>query len=261
MHYFKLFGIFFRLGTLNELQYRANFFLELLNSLIALGTGIAGLELVLQHTPSLGDWSRAELLIVVGVFTFLTGISNVFIQPSMWRLMSGIQEGTFDYIVTKPEDAQFLSSVVDIQIWKAVDLILGAAVIIYGMVMLGGQLGVLDALAFTVTLMAGGIMIYSLWLIITTTAFWFVRVWSLLEVMQFVMQAGKWPVGIYPGWLRIALTFLVPVALAVTVPSEALTGKLTMSTMGIALAVAFGMLIISRLFFRFGLRHYSGASA
>ena len=37
MHYFKLFGLYFRLSALNELQYRANFFLELLNSLIALG--------------------------------------------------------------------------------------------------------------------------------------------------------------------------------------------------------------------------------
>jgi ABC-2 type transport system permease protein len=88
-----------------------------------------------------------------------------------------------------------------------------------------------------------------------------VRVWSLLELLQLMMQAGKWPVGLYPGWLRIALTFLIPVAFAVTVPAEALTGRLTASTMVLAFAIAIGMMIVSRLFWRYGLRHYSGASA
>jgi ABC-2 type transport system permease protein len=74
-------------------------------------------------------------------------------------------------------------------------------------------------------------------------------------------QAGRWPVGIYPEWLRLALTFIVPVAFAVTAPAEALTARLTSQTLVLALAVAAGSLIASRLFWKVGLRHYSGASA
>jgi len=39
--------------------------------------------------------------------------------------------------------------------------------------------------------------------------------------------AGRWPVGIYPSWLRTVFTVLVPVAFAVTIPAEALTIGLT----------------------------------
>lgn len=41
-----------------------------------------------------------------------------------------------------------------------------------------------------------------------------------------ICQAGRWPVGIYPIWLRMGLTFIVPLAFAVTVPAEAVSGRL-----------------------------------
>lgn len=74
-------------------------------------------------------------------------------------------------------------------------------------------------------------------------------------------EAGHWPIGIYPGWLRWSLTFLVPVAFATTVPAEALAGRLTPQTLLGALALAATLLIVSRAFWRRGLQQYSGASA
>jgi ABC-2 type transport system permease protein len=74
-------------------------------------------------------------------------------------------------------------------------------------------------------------------------------------------EAGRWPVSLYPGWLRFALTFIVPVAFATTVPAEALAGRLTWQTLLEAVALAAAMLVASRLFWRVGIRHYSGASA
>jgi ABC-2 type transport system permease protein len=68
-------------------------------------------------------------------------------------------------------------------------------------------------------------------------------------------------VGIYPTWLSTGLTFLVPVAFAVTVPAEALTGRLTWQTLLGAAALAVALLLLARWVFRQGLRHYGGASA
>jgi ABC-2 type transport system permease protein len=68
-------------------------------------------------------------------------------------------------------------------------------------------------------------------------------------------------VGIYPQWLRFTLTFLVPIAFAVTVPAEGLIGRLTNQTLWLAMALAIALLLISRLFWRTGIKFYSGASA
>ncbi len=45
------------------------------------------------------------------------------------------------------------------------------------------------------------------------------------ELFEGVFQTGRFPVGIYPGWLRFSVTFLVPIAFAVTVPAEAVTSR------------------------------------
>jgi ABC-2 type transport system permease protein len=54
---------------------------------------------------------------------------------------------------------------------------------------------------------------------------------------------------------------LVPVAFATTVPVEALTGRLSGGTLLGAVGLAALLFAVSRLFWRIGLRRYSGTSA
>lgn len=261
MRALRLTWLFFRIGALNELQYRANFWLQLLQSAVALGTGLAVLGLVFSQTPALNGWSPSELLAVMGVHILMGGVIGALIQPSMERLRQDIREGKFDFVLTKPEDIQVLASVREIRIWQAVDVIVGLVVLGFAITQLQGTLGLLEALAFAVALVIGGLMIYSFWLVVTTVAFWIVRIDEIAELFQGLYQSGRWPVTVYPDWLRASLTFLVPIAFAVTVPAQALTGRLTLDTLVLAGAFGVVMLLVSRAFFRYGLRHYSGASA
>ena len=74
-------------------------------------------------------------------------------------------------------------------------------------------------------------MLYCFWLVLATGSFWVVNMWFLPELFEGVFQTGRWPVGIYPQWLRFGVTFLVPIAFAVTVPAEALTSRLDWQTL------------------------------
>ena len=261
MSILRLAAVFFRVGILNELQYRVNFFLQLLQSLIALGTGLVGLSLVFSHTESLAGWTRPELLAVMGVHILMGGFILAIIQPNMERLMADVREGTLDYALTKPADAQALISVREIRLWQFVDVALGLVVLGVAVTQLRGQLGLWQLLGFLAALLCGGLMIYSFWLMLTSVAFWVVRVDEMVNLFQGVYAAGRWPVGVYPAWLRSGLTFLVPVAFAVTVPAEALTGRLTTLTLLTAAGLALALLLLSRWVWRTGLKRYSGASA
>jgi ABC-2 type transport system permease protein len=257
----RLAGLYFRIGALNELQYRANFAAQLVQSVIALGTGLAVLALVFGQTPDLGGWTHPELIIVMGVHILMGGLIGMWIQPNMQRLMGDVREGTLDFVLTKPEDSQVLVSVRQIRIWQATDVVIGLVVLGAGLAQLGGRTGVLEAAAFLGALLLGASMIYCFWLILTIGAFWIIRMDELHELFEGVYQSGRWPVGVYPSWLRIGLTFLVPIAFAVTVPAEALAGRLTPLALGGAALFALLLLAFTRWFWRFGLRHYSGASA
>ena len=252
---------FLRIGVLNELQYRVNFFIQLLQSAVALATGLIGLGLVFNHTNDLNGWTRPELLAVMGVHILMGGIINAAIQPNMMSLANDIQQGTLDFALTKPFDAQVLVSVREFRFWQLVDIIMGAIVIGWGVVDVQAELGIWQTLAFLAALMMGAIMIYCFWLILTTTAFWVIRVYEMINLFQGLYAAGRWPVTIYPAWLKALLTYLIPVAFAVTIPAEAMTGRLGWLTLLGALGLTIVLVVLARTIWRLGLRNYSGASA
>jgi ABC-2 type transport system permease protein len=259
--FLRLLGIHLRLGILNELQYRTNLFIQLIQSAVGLLTALLGLAVVFSKTDSLGGWSAPELLAIVGVYTLVSGITQLVVQPSLARFMEDVRLGTLDFTLTKPVDAQVLISVRQVEIWKLVDVVVGLVVLGVAIGQLGATVGLAEAVAFLIALLAGVTIIYSFLLILATCVFWFIRLDNILNIFQSMYEAGKWPIGIYPPWLRTMLTFLVPIGFAITVPAEGLVGRLTSPNLLGAIALAVVLPLIARVFWRIGVRHYSGASA
>ena len=110
-----------------------------------------------------------------------------------------MHEGTLDFTLIKPADAQVLVSVKQVRMWRLVDVGLGLAVLAVAWGRLGNEVGGWAAGVFILMLLAGGAVIYSFWLILATCAFWLVRVGNMLVIFQDMYAAGRWPVHIYPG--------------------------------------------------------------
>jgi ABC-2 type transport system permease protein len=261
MKFFRLIDAFFRVSIIEELAYRVNFFWQLLQSVLDLIISLGGLAVIFSFTDTLGGWKPDEVLALVGVYFFTGGIIGLVIQPGLQQFIESVRDGTFDFTLTKPEDAQFIISIYQLDVWRLIDIVMGIGILVYSLVKLGEVTTGKQAAEFIGMLVAGGTIVYSFWLILATLTFWFIRVENLLTIFQSMYEAGRWPISLYPGWLRYGLTFIVPVAFATTVPVEALTGRLTWQTLVIAFALAIGLLIISRIVWRVGLRHYSGTSA
>jgi ABC-2 type transport system permease protein len=261
MTYLRLFWIHLRLGVLNELQYRTNLIIQLVQSTVGLATALLGLGIVFSKTDSLAGWRPAELLAIVGVYTLVSGLTQLVIRPSLARFMEDVRLGTLDFMMTKPVDAQVLVSMRQIEVWKLVDVVVGLAVLTVAIAQLGASVGLAEAVAFLVALLAGVTIIYSFLLILATCAFWFVRLDNILNIFQSMYEAGRWPIGIYPPWLRTVLTFLVPIGFAITIPTEGLVGRLTSPNLLGAIVLAVALPLVARAFWRIGVRHYSGASA
>jgi ABC-2 type transport system permease protein len=261
MNAFKLAWTYLRIGIMNEMQYRVNFFIQLLQSLVAVGTGLIGLSLVFGQVTNLAGWTRPELLAVMGVHILMGSIIRSAIQPNMERLMNDVLNGTLDFALTKPADAQILVSVREFRFWQLTDSIVGFVILGIAVAQLKSQLAALQIIAFVAALIMGAIMLYCVWLMVTSIAFWVIRVGDIIDLFQGLFAAGRWPVSIYPDWLRTGMTFLVPVAFAVTIPAEAMTNRLTSGTMLFAFGLTVMFMLLARGVWLLGLRSYSGASA
>jgi ABC-2 type transport system permease protein len=261
MRHLRLVGLFFKISILNEMQYRANFFTEIVQSILSTLLALGGLAIVFDHTTTLNGWTSADLLAIVGIYFFFGGLIRTAIQPSMQRLMQDIREGTLDYAIIKPIETQFYISFREIKIWKVLDIVIGIALFFIALARMHVELDPANLLVFVVLLVSGGLIVYSFWLMLATITFWFIRVDNILVIFQTMYEAGRWPVRIYPAWMQFILTFIVPVAFAVTVPVEAMTDRLSLETFLLSIGLAFAMLFISHRFWRLGIRSYSGASA
>jgi ABC-2 type transport system permease protein len=80
-------------------------------------------------------------------------------------------------------------------------------------------------------------------------------------ILQALMDTGRYPATVYPAWLRLIVTFIMPIAVATTVPLQALRGDLSGWQVLLFLGVGAVSMLVARLVWRAGIQRYSGASS
>jgi len=209
----------------------------------------------------LDGWTRPELLAMVGVFMIVGGLVRAFVQPSVGRLAEDISEGTFDHTLVRPADAQLLTLVKAMELWQLVDVLVGLTIPAIAIPSLPDGLGAADVTIFVMLIAVAFLIAHCLWVLVSCTAFWLVRPPFFEAMFYSMMRATQFPIGIYPAWLRVSLTAVVPLGIAVTAPAEAVTSRLTAVTIVGVLLVAVTITALTRWVVRRGVRRYSGASA
>ncbi|MGC4192595.1 MAG: ABC-2 family transporter protein [Thermomicrobiales bacterium] len=262
MHSLTVIRTYLRLGLLTMVQYRTNFFFELFGVTVHLATALLGLAVIFNQTSSLNGWTSSELVMLVGIQTMLGSLLGLVIEPSFQTFMENVRLGTLDFMLTKPADSQVMVTFQRVEGGAIAGTIAGAVILGIGIAQHGERIGMGQALLFAAMLLLGIVIMYSFLLILSTLAFWFVKLDNVLVIFGTTFdQAGRWPIGIYPGWLKGTLTFIIPIAFVVTVPAEALSGRVNALTVLGACVPAAAFLLGARWFWSYGLKHYTGASA
>lgn len=261
MRYLQVLNVFFRTSVQTDMEYRADFFTRIIASLLNLVTSIGALSIAYSYTRTLKGWTFAQVLVLVAVYYLVEGLVEMFVAPNMRAITDQVRLGTLDYVVLKPLSAQFLASFRTINLWRGFNVLAGILLLIYTMTRLAANIGAGSTIAFAITLAAGMAVVYSFWLFLVTLTFWFVRVQNIEQIIWQAFEAGRYPIEIYPGWLRGVLTYVIPIAFIITVPAQALAGRLAPGLLPVALAVAAVSVWLSSAFWRYGLKHYTGASA
>lgn len=261
MRYIRLLAIFYKNSLVRELEYRVNFLSNVLMSMFWLAWGIIGVSIFFSHRDTMGDWTFPEVLMVIGLFTFFEGVIEALLRPNVGAVIEQIRDGTFDFVLTKPVNAQFIASLRNVVVWRLVDVVIGLGVIAYALGQLRAQPTCAQVAACAAMLLAAMAIVYAIWLLMVALAFWFVKIDNITELFYAFYEAGRYPVTIYRGVVRVLLTFVVPIAFITTFPASALLGRLDQTTTLVGVCLALGLLGVSNRFWNFALRYYSSASS
>jgi ABC-2 type transport system permease protein len=259
--YLALFALFARNSLQIALEYRADFVVACFQSVFWLVWGLVGTLIFFRFTGTLGGWTLPQALLVVGMFRIFEGVIDGVMRPNITRIVEYITKGTLDFVLLKPVDSQFMASLRQLNLMTLPDFFVGLGLIVYGLWLQRLLPGPEDVLAFGLLLVCAVLIAYSLWMLLTTTAFWLVRIENVAEVLSAIYETGRYPVSAFGTGLRLALTFLVPVAFMTTFPAAALLGTLEPLYLLLAPLMAALLLLATRAFWRHALRSYTSASS
>ena len=139
---------------------------------------------------------------------------------------------------------------------------IGAGILIAaGIRMSGGGASPFDLFSFLLLVASGAVIIYSLWIVMIAFTFWFIKFDNNVTILHALLEAGRYPVMVYPPWLRLIVTFVVPVAVATTVPLQALRGDLHGWQVLLFLCLGAASLLVALRVWKAGVKRYSGASS
>ena len=261
MHTLKVLSAFFKVNVQMSLAYRADTIINILLNIMWLGWELLSLSIIFNNTTTIGGWGLPELIALLGVFRLVNTMMIALIWPNTEKFNQSIRDGSMDYTILQPINSMFLVTFSRITVWRIWDLILAIVLIVVGINMSGGLITPLHTLTFILLAISGMIVIYSLWIVLIALTFWFTKFDNNVTIMQALMDSGRYPVSVYPVWMRIIVTYIIPIAVATTIPLQALRGDLNGNQIVIFFMVAVVAFIIASRVWKSGLKRYSGASS
>lgn len=250
-----------RTSIQTQAQYRFDFLLQLLMTAFWVAWNVAPFLLIFGIRPTIAGWTREQAMLVMSFFLILRALIEGVVSPNLNNLVSQIRTGTFDFVLLKPVDAQLLASLSRVVPYRLVDLTAGIAIASWAISRLDPAPPASAIGCGLLMLLAGAATIYAVWLLISCTAFWFVKVDNLAFLFGSIFDAARWPITLFRGVLRTILTSVVPIAIMTSYPALAVLGQLSPLRALIAWATALGLMALARVVWQWAIRHYSSASS
>jgi len=259
--YARLLVLQARMAGVGAMQYRTDFWLKGVMSLVWMGVALVPLVSVFHQRAAVRGWTFPEALVVVGCFSLMKGVLEGAISPSLTSVVEHVRKGTLDFLLLKPVDAQFLVSTAKLEPWRVMDVL--GALVIFGIAFrrLGHPPPVRAVLLAAALLLVAILVLYALWILVVSASFWVVKVDNLSYLFGSLFDAGRWPISVFRGALWFAFTFVFPLALMTSYPAMALLGRLRP---GVALLGLGGGLLfagLARAVWRRALGFYTSASS
>ena len=261
MHTLRLLSALVKVNLQMALAYRADIITDILLNLMWLGWELLGISIIFSNTTSLGGWKVGELIALLGVFRLVNTFMAALIWPNTAKFNASVRDGSLDYTLLQPVDSMFLVTFSRMVIWRIWDLALAAVLLVIGIRMSGGGTTPSNLASFLFLAASGVVILYSLWIVMIAATFWFVKFDNNVTILQALLDTGRYPATIYPLWLRLIVTFLIPVAVATTVPLQALRGDLAPWQVLLFLGVGAASFLAASRFWKAGIKKYSGASS
>jgi ABC-2 type transport system permease protein len=219
----QLYALAFNTALQAKFEYRVDLVIGVMTSCMLQLSALGLLWIVFNQTPGLNGWTPEQVVLLFGVAAASLGTSELLFNH-IWMLPYYVVMGELDRLMTYPVDSLFFLLVTRPELHSFGNLLMGFSLASIALVRLHSPWEAWVMLPLLV--LCGSVMYTSALVIFGSLSFKFIGPTSMhFMIPHILLQATRYPLSIFPGWLQYALMFLLPYGAFNYLPAGFLLGK------------------------------------
>lgn len=258
--YIKLYGSFFRICLVREMEARGSFLVGCVLILFIFVFPLLFMGAIYSQVPSLGGWTFYQYLILVGTFQIMGGLLFGIFAQNIFSMTDYVRKGELDFFLLKPVNSQFMLTTRYIRFNELPAVLPGIVMLIIGIINSHIEVQWWQWLLYPVFLACGLITCYSLWFMVVIPVIWVIRL-ETADLFTSLFDVSRYHPSMFSGILKVVLVYILPIGVVVSTPADVITNRLNLGEAFWAVLVAAVLLYASNRFWKFAQNHYYGASS
>ncbi len=250
-----------------QAQYPGSTIMLTIGQFIGNGIELLALWALFDRFGSVQGWHFGEVAVFFGLVHMMFALADLICRGFDVLGTEFLRTGDFDRVLLRPRAATLQLVAYDFRISRFGRFAQGLIVLLIGAKAAGVDWNV-TTIAITLWAMAAGVALFFAIVVLQgAMSFWTIESLEVVNVVTYGgVQAAQFPLSIYNGWLRGALTYVVPIACVAYFPILLVLGKPdplgTPAWFGaVAPLAGFIFLGIAFVAWRFGVRHYTSTGS
>jgi ABC-2 type transport system permease protein len=261
--YWEIYRLLLRNSLIREMSFKANFLLWIATELLWFLGQIVFVEVLFQHTERIGDWTKWEVVLLIGTHQVITQIFQAIFFVNLANLPELVRTGKMDLMLLLPVDAQFAVSTRQFGLDNIINAFVGVAFVVFSLGKLGVTPHPMQIFCYALAVGLGVIVHYSILFTLASLSFWIVRAQGLIYGYFNLISICRYPEQVFGGIFRLIFTWLIPVIVVANAPARILARASEQPLWPLLQLAQVTVLafVLSRLFWGLALRRYSSASS
>lgn len=262
IYYWKIYRMYLKNFIKLNMEYRLDFIIGVLSMLAEQGLGLGFIFIVFHSIPHIAGWSLPELLLMYAFATMGRSVHITFFD-GMWTFgWKYIKTGEFDRLLTKPVSPLFQVIAERVQYMGVFQFLIGLLALIYAWGSLNIPITIINVMLVPCFILGSAMIYVGICLFFMVFSFWMVDSLPIMFAMFSFDRVSRYPIVLFPQFLAGFLTFVLPYAFTGYYPATFYFAGDHFTTLSLFTPIA-GLVCctIAGLFWKFGMRAYSGAGS
>ncbi|MCL1805435.1 MAG: ABC-2 family transporter protein [Clostridiales bacterium] len=259
----KLYTKYISLLLKSQLQYKASFTMTVVTQFIQPFALFAGIYFLFQRFGNIQGWTLYEVFMCYAVVGICFATSTCFAR-GFDSFAEMIRTASFDRVLVRPRSTvlQILGASFDI---KRIGHFMQSVFVLVLAIISADISWDLARVVMLANMILGGSVIFSgVYMLQAAAAFWTIEALEVANIFTHgIKEHASYPLNIFPKWITILFTFIIPFGTINYIPLQYLLGKIDGTGWLYAFIPLLGSLFIFPciLAWKFGVRRYSSAGS